>query len=396
MTHRIQADIDELKRMLANEEFRAISVEASLGKEDTAWRATVAFTNGREVLALETSGYAATILALRLHTTRNSKGFECLRPYTTNSSYWLETEDLAKDYDKKLSDALRQLTSGQLRFDYDPTALMSDFLTSGTMARREVHPTKARLLRHSGGYSGAGQGCAEEPRTNVSEQTCTREYTKRVDDVLNRSYGSSHEPLDAYLRLRRSMPEDGSAIVARAWNQYRLAEDLRNRLAVQKVVPGEIGIPHLMDNYRRLSEALVPFIRVLSDGVCILDGRRPLQAGTGLAKRCKVIKDSKHRELLGSFDPAIRDSESHAGTDVCKENGTVILCDRSGGVRRVTGQYTFRQIVEMTRDLIENLFPAILAAVYLHELSLLLLAMRSRSYLDLLLCVGNLEHKASQ
>ena len=60
------------------------------------------------------------------------------------------------------------------------------------------------------------------------------------------------------------------------------------------------------------------------------------------------------------------------------------------------GQYTFQQIADMTRDLVENLFPAILVATHLYELSLLLLSMRSRSYLDLLLCVGNLEHKAPQ
>ena len=137
------------------------------------------------------------------------------------------------------------------------------------------------------------------------------------------------------------MPEDSGASVARAWHEYKLVENLRNRLSIQGTIPGEIGIRYLMDNYRRLSEALVPFIRVVSDGVCILEDRPPLQATTGFTRRCNAIKDSEYADLLCCFDPAIRASESHAGTEVYKETGIVILTDRSTGLRRVIGEYKF-------------------------------------------------------
>ena len=396
MTHRIPADIDKLKRMVANKDFRATSVKASLGNDDASWNSIVTLTNDREVLELEATGRAATMFALRLHTTRNPEGLPCLRPHRTTSNYWFETEDLAKDYDQKLREALRQLTLGQLRFDYDPTALICEFLRSG-----QWHETKfMRLKRDYFAIQAFTLAQVKEAQANqqrmFQNKPGTRVYTERIDAVLNPAYGSAHEPVDTYLRFQRSMPEDSGASVARAWHEYKFIEDLRNRLAIQETIPGEFGIRCLMDNYRRLSEALVPFIRVVSDGVCILGGRPPLQATTGFTRRCNVIKDSEYADLLSCFDPAIRASESHAGTEVHKETGTVILTDRSTGVRRVIGEYKFEQIADMTRDLIENLFPAFLVAIYLHEVSLLLLSMRSQAYLDLLLCVGNLEHGSSQ
>ena len=396
LTRRIPVDIDKLKRMVANRDFRATSVKASLGNDDASWNAIVTVTNDRKVLELEATGRAATMFALRLHGSRNKRGLPGLRPYRTTSDYWLETMDLAKDYDQKLREALRQLTLGRLQFDYDPTALICEFLRSG-----QWHETKfMRLKRDYFAIQAFTIAQVKEAQANqqrmFQNKPGTRAYTERIDAVLNLAYGSAHEPVDTYLRFQRSMPEDSSASVVRAWHEYKLVEDLRKRLAIQGTIPGEIGIRYLMDNYRRLSEALVPFIRVVSDGVCILGGRPPLQATTGFTRRCNAIKDSEYADLLGCFDPAIRASESHAGTEVDKETGTVVLTDRSTGVRRVIGEYKFEQIAEMTHDLMENLFPAFLGAIYLHEVSLLLLSMRSQAYLDLLLCVGNLEHESSQ
>ena len=395
VAHRIQASMGELKRMLSNQEFRAIGVEASLGKDEADWRALVKFDNDRKELELEVVGIEATMFALRLHTARNAKGRKALLPFAGHSDYWFELEALAKDSKRKLREALRELTTGDRKFDYNPMALMSEFLTL-----RQWHEEKFRKLKED--YFGIQafnillvKDAKSTQERMFTTKPSTRAYAEQIEEILNGGYGSVDGPVDGYLSFRRAMPEDSEAVIRRAWRQYELAEDLRNRLAVQKTVPGEIGIPHLMDNYRRLSEALVPFIRLMSDGVCVLEGRDRPQAGMGLTKRCQIVKNSKYADLLRCFDPMIRASESHAGTEILKDTGTVILTDWSTGFRRVTGEYTFRAIVDMTRELVENLFPAMLISVHLHELYLLTLVLHSQDYLDLVLCLGNVEHGGS-
>ena len=381
--------------MLANQEFRAVGVKTTLHKDEAEWRAVVTFTNDRQELELETVGLDATMFALRLHTARNAKGLKELLPFAGNSDYWFEVEDLAKDSDKQLQKALRELLSGRVRFDYNPTALVSEFLTS-----RQSHAAKFRRLKQDYFEIQAinlllTKNAQDHQDRMFKNKARTRVYTRHIDDILDGAYKSSDGPVDGFLRFRRAMSEDSETAIRRAWHQYKLAEDLRNRMAIQRTIPGEIGIPHLMDNYRRLSEALVPFVRVISDCVCLLEGCERPQHSTGFTKRCQIIKDSKYADLLRYFDPMIRASESHAGTEIQKEEGRVILTDRSTGARRITGEYTYREIVVMTRDLIENLFPAMLSSIHLHELHLLTLVIHSQEYLDLVLCLGNLEQRVS-
>ena len=395
MAHRIRASIADLRRMLVNQEFRAVGVKASCGNEDAQWRAVVAFSNDRKDLELEVVGAEATLFALRLHTTRNAKGRKELLPFASSNEYWLQLEALAKDPRQKLQEALTGLTTGSLKFDYNFMELVSEFLVSGRW-----HDERFKRLKDDYFAIQAASLLVVKDRKSTQDRLLknksgTKVYTKQIEDILNRGYASVEGPVDSYLSLKRSMPGDSASIITRAWRQYELAEDLRNRLGTQGTVPGEIGIPHLMDNYRRLSEALVPFIRVISDGVCLLEGRERPQVTMGLTKRCQIVKESEYADLLRCFDPMIRASESHAGTETHKDTGTVILADWSTGVRRVTGEYTFQAIVGMTHELVENLFPALLISVSLHELYLLTLVLHSQDYLDLVLCLGNVEPRAS-
>ena len=196
LTHRIPADIDKLKRMVANKDFRATSVKASRGNDDASWNSIVTFTNDREVLEFEVTGRAATMFALRLHTARNTEGLPCLRPHRITSNYWFETKDLAKDYNQKLREALRQLTLGQLRFDYDPMALICEFLRSG-----QWHETKfMRLKRDYFAIQAFTVAQVKEAQANqqrmFQNKPGTRAYTERIEAVLNPAYGSAHEPVD--------------------------------------------------------------------------------------------------------------------------------------------------------------------------------------------------------
>ena len=395
MTHRIRASIADLRRMLANQEFRAISVEANGSNEDAQWRAVVTFSSDRRDLELEVVGVEATLFALTLHTTRNAKGRKALLPFRNSNDYWLQLEALARDPKQKLQQAFAELTTGRRKFNYNSMNLVSEFLTSGRWYDEQFKKLKDDYFAIQ-----AASVLVVKDRKNSQDRMfknkpSTRAYTQQIEDILNRGYTSVEGPVDSYLSFKRSMPGDTDSIITRAWRQYELVEDLRNRLAIQGAVPGRIGIPYLMDNYRRLSEALVPFIRVISDGVCLLEGRDRPQATMGLTKRCQIVKKSAYGDLLRCFDPMIRASESHAGTETQEDTGTVILADWSTGSRRVIGEYTFRAIVDITRELVENLFPALLVSVYLHELYLLTLVLHSQDYLDLVLCLGNVEQRVS-
>lgn len=168
-------------------------------------------------------------------------------------------------------------------------------------------------------------------------------------------------------------------------------KDTLGMLGLRKTVPVEIDIRHLLDIYRRLSESLVPLIKVLSEAVCMLEGRQRPDPNLGFEIRYEIIKRSPYGGFLKCLDPAIRHSESHTATRVDKVIGKVYLTEIIDGQRLTVGEYTFEQVSDMTRELVDVLFPSLLFSFCLHELALILVILFSPEYIELLLCIDNMQ-----
>jgi hypothetical protein len=162
-------------------------------------------------------------------------------------------------------------------------------------------------------------------------------------------------------------------------------------LAKRGPVPGRQGIPHLLDAYRRYCESLRPFIDALSDMVCAVEKLPPLPPNLGYKKRVSVISDTRFGAIVRCLDPDIRHSESHGGTVVEDEDAKVLLTEiGEGGCRRTVGEYSYWQISDMTLELQNGLFLAVLTSFALHETGLLLTALVTPEFMSALVSIDNL------
>jgi hypothetical protein len=91
------------------------------------------------------------------------------------------------------------------------------------------------------------------------------------------------------------------------------------------------------------------------------------------------------------LDPQIRHSESHNGTVIDDVTARVVLTDLGAdGERRTLGEYSYVQISDMTLELQNALFVAVLVAFCLHHIGVLTATVTSREYISALSSIGNL------
>ncbi len=111
--------------------------------------------------------------------------------------------------------------------------------------------------------------------------------------------------------------------------------------------------------------------------------------GTASASRSSSPPDSERSSAL--WNPEIRHSESHGGTVLDDDRARVLLTDTGeDGRRRTLGEYSYWQISDMTLDLQNGLFLAVLTSFALHETGLLLTALVSSEFMAALLSIDNL------
>jgi len=398
MTQKISADLPKLKDLIANKGFRAISISVAFTpvldspSGTVTPHSVVAVTNGNDTLELESYDLQFSMYALSLKKTRDQAGTRMLRPIANLDKYWTEMESLAKDPDTKIKAALQRLTSNTFRFDYSPKTLVTRFLASRkwgaaefTALRRDHFEIQAYVLLH-------GKQMLSTQQSLHRNKPGSEQYCDIVDEVLRKAFRTDVDFVANYLKFQEALASDTDDTLTQAFAQYKIVKDTLNMLGRRETVPGEVGIPHLLDIYRRVSESLVPLIKVLSEAVCMLEGRQRPDPTLGFAKRCEIIKRSSYGGLLTCLDPAIRHSESHAATQVDKATGKVYLTEIIDGQRRTVGEYTFEQVAEMTRELLDVLFPSLLLSFYMHELALILVILLSPEYVELLLCIDNMQH----
>jgi len=184
---------------------------------------------------------------------------------------------------------------------------------------------------------------------------------------------------------------DVAEAILRASEQRDHVDDLLGMLAKRSRMPGRRGIPHLLDGYRRYCESLRPFIDVLSDMVAAVEGLPRIPPNAGYTKRVEILKATRFAPIVRSLDPEIRHSESHGGTIIDDDRVRVLLTETGDdGARRTLGEYSYWQISDMTLDLQNGLFVAVLTSFALHETGLLLTALVSPEFMPALLSIDNL------
>jgi DNA-binding transcriptional MerR regulator len=217
-------------------------------------------------------------------------------------------------------------------------------------------------------------------------------YSELVEELLNAFWHQDDTLLKRSMRFVSLVRFDITDAIMRASEQRRHVDDLLGMLARRGQVPGRQGIPHLLDAYRRYCESLRPFIDVLSDAVCAVEKLRPLAPNVGYKKRVAVMNSTQFGAIVRCLDPEIRHSESHGGTVIDDDHANVLLTEiGKDGCRRTVGQYSYWQISDMTLELQNGLFLAVLTSFSLHETGLLLTALVTPEFMSALVSIDNLE-----
>lgn len=390
----IRADLSKLKTMLSRG-FRATGVEVTFNPDPAnpgAVRphAVVSVENGKDVLRLESDDFDFSMYSLSLHAARDQAGTRQLRPIANSNRFWEEMEQLCRDADSKRLAAFKRIDSGAFRFDYNPQSLLTKFLASRDWGSSEFTPLKRDHFEIQAYFLRYVQQLLETKKQMHARKPATKQYEDIVDEILMKAFRTDVDFVNNYLRFHDLAKLDVEDAIVQASQQHKIVEDLIGMLAARGTVDGAVGIPHLLDIYRRLAESTVPFIRTISDAICIANGRPLPDTSLGYAKRCDIVRSSPYARLLDCLDPEIRHSESHTATKVDKPAGKVFLTEVIDGRRTILREYTFKQVADMTRELQDALFPALLMAFYMHELVCILVILMSREYVELLLNIDNL------
>lgn len=165
--------------------------------------------------------------------------------------------------------------------------------------------------------------------------------------------------------------------------------DLLKTIYPKDGMPGDKGIQLLLDNYRRCAEACIKPLNLLRIGQEIANGN-PSPARAKGAEKNKAILQPVLGSLLDCYDPRIRNSESHLTTDIDAPHGLVRFYKDNGGHLELLVTYSFVELVKMTNELQNNLFPALVYKAYMEwRMMLLVITLNSPEYKLALLKIDN-------
>lgn len=353
--------------------------------------AEVSVQKGAITLTLNSSSKDFVDYVLTLHPSLDFKGNSVLRRFADNGRYWAESKDVF-DRMRDRKAAIERLMASKRKVDGKLRTLLIELLRTRDWGASRFVPLRDQFVELEGVLISESSRLMQIQQRLYANNPEAKKYGDLVEELLNAAVWFHDEPfIKRALRFFELVRFDVLEAVSRAFEQRKHVDDLLGMLAKRSPLPGRKGLPHLLDMNRRLCETLRPFIDALSDAVCLVEGVPRLSPNTGYTKRVEVIKRSKFAEIVACLDPDIRHSESHDGTFLDDEKGRVLLTDvGDDGQRRTLGEYSYWQISDMTLDLQNGLFVAVLTAFALHEMGVLATTVVSSEYFKALTSFGNL------
>ena len=321
----------------------------------------------------------------------NHKGERQIRRYAANNRFHEESKDLYQRFENRKA-LVQQLIALRGNVDGKLLELLTEMLSCTLTGRRAI-PTAQRAVREvEFVLLVETKRLLDAQQTVYAENPKAKVYGDLVEDLLNAAVWLHDEPfIQRAIRFLELVRFDVLDALVRAMEQRKHVDDLLRMLAARSPMPAKQAIPHLLDVYRRFCETLRPFVEALSDAVCIVEHLPPLSPNTGYGKRVDVIRRSSFAGIVNCLDPQIRHSESHSGTIIDDAGSRVLLTELGkNGERRTLGEYSYVQVSDMTLDMQNSFFIAVLVACALHDIGVLTATVTSREYLNALCSIGNL------
>lgn len=353
-------------------------------------RTTVRVTKGDRELALQSDDSDFFRHCAALKQSFDHSGAPTFRCIADLNRYYREIHDLTQDTDRKRREAFERYSAGRADLAFVPEPFISEFLRSRNWGDPRYLPLKTQ-------YFEVLVATLVSSRKTLDAQDClqkkfpaSRKYSERVDNLLGQAFGKGEEPVRSYLRFVDSADINLDEVAAKLLAEAHKTADLFEMLSGRGEIRGDVGLPYLVDVYRRYAEWTRPLLVVLSNAVSLAEGR-PLPAPTtGMTKRAELIRQSGYSDIVDCFDPRIRHAASHNA--ISYDHGRRVVkftdVDRDGNS---LGDFelTYVEVCDKARAFIDGLVPGLLDAFGMRQQTQLLLTIVSGEYLKLLLLIDN-------
>jgi hypothetical protein len=374
-------------RSLIQEDWQIEALTLQLQTSET-WTSTVVLRRGKGELTLQSDDQDFAHFCLATKEFFDLEGNRMFRQVADIGRYHTELEPFTIGFDAETKKAFERLKASQIRLNFDPAVLISEFLRSRAWGDTKYLPLKTQYFDVLAVVFWQSNQSADAERRLFKLFPEAQKYATRITEVFMKSFDPLKQPLKNYLRFADLNGQSFADLSKKVLNEAALNKDTFDRLAKDGVVGGHIGLHYIIDMYRRYGEAILPLLKILTEAVAIAEGKQLPDPSLGMTKRVELIRQSSYADIVDCFDPRIRHAASHADISYDKDRG-IVKFEGKGPDSFDDFEMTYVEATEKTRYFMRGLVPGLLGTIGMYKELQLAAMVQSGDYRRLLLLIDN-------
>jgi hypothetical protein len=358
---------------------------------ETSWRTTIVLKLAKRELALESDDDDVFGFCIKQRVLFDDNGEAAFRGIADLNRYHQEAFLFANGFEEMRKSAFERLRQGKIQLEFSPEALIAEFLKSRQWGEPRYLPLKNLYFDILMVLAVSGQRAAEAEKRLQQQYPESVRYANRIDFLLRKAFDPLKSPIKNYLRFAEINRNEFTEIAKKLSDQLAVNNDTFARLSNSGGIDGHIGLHYVIDMYRRYIDWATPLLKVISDAVCVAEGKEVPEVSLGITKRVELVQQSSYSDLVDCVDPRIRHAASHSGISYDKEQGIVKFSglDCDGNRKFDDFELTYVETADKTRDFMRGFVPALLDAIGMHQVMQLMVTVMSGEYQRLLLLIDN-------
>ena len=385
----VKADLAKLRSLL-DHGWTFYSIDWR-GLSESLFRTTVLLKAGKRELELQSDDDEFFRFCAKQKVSVDENGDAAFRGIADLTRYHREAFDLAHDPEKRLKAAFQLVATGKVRLTFSPETLIDEFLRSKKWGEARFLPLKTQYFEVFACIALEGKRAADSEQRLRQLYPESARYANRIDLLLRKAFDPLNDPIKNYLRFTDINRADFSDLTKKLLDELAFNNDIFRRLAGKDGVEGKIGLRYVIDMYRRCMDWSTPLLKLVSDAVCIVEGKAPLDVSAGPAKRVEAIRQSSYSDIVDCVEPRIRNAASHNAISFDQDQGIVKVCglDSDGNRKFADFELAYGMAADITRDFLRGFVPGIFCAFGMYRLLQLILTIDSGEYKRLMLLIDN-------
>lgn len=391
----ISNDLKDLLTKFHTDKYRIVRVKIDLQRDssdgDLTEKVTITLKKDDKLLNLESTEIDFCSYAVQLRGVTDNDGNCELMPIKDTQQYWQDLEFLADKDHSNINEALNDITQGKFRLtsnDLQSTAnLIQDFLErrnnikdkSFIRLKKEHYHILAATLMFSK-WVLAEQNQLESREPNI------KPTIYKLDRLLL-PFRKQGNPIKNFKHYRKYVTFDIAAWGENLHTQLGSIIEVLESLKKQNTPldSGILKLASIYHNYIELSQGALNLLRV---GLEMSRGNLSPVKKLPVGKNMEILKnDTEYGQIFICLDPQIRHGHAHCSVDF--KDDMVRIRDLRNQKVKIIKTYTPEQFVSMVDTMRNNLFPAMIFMIFLHDLAMLDMLLCSKEYRLRLAAIGN-------